>query len=102
MAQKYSIHCLNNGETYEVSPGETLLSVAREHCPQVTDPKTGRSWPVLAALVNNKLKDLGYRNSFRTKSVSSATTIRTGGGPTSVRWPSSCSTPSGACIQTRC
>ena len=64
MAQKYSIHCLNNGETYEVSPGETLLSVAREHCPQVTDPKTGRSWPVLAALVNNKLKDLGYRNFF--------------------------------------
>ena len=60
MAQKYKIHCLNDGKTYSVKPGETLLNLSRAHCPTVTDPKTGEVFPVLAALVNNKLKELPY------------------------------------------
>ena len=60
MAQKYTLYCVNNDQLIEVKPGDTLLHVARKYCPEVTDPKTGQVYPVIAALVNNKLKELSY------------------------------------------
>ena len=60
MAQKYTLRCVNNDQLIDVKPGETLLNVSRKYCPEVTDPKTGQVFPVIAALVNNKLKELSY------------------------------------------
>ena len=51
------ISCVNDGRQYPVEPGARLSSIAP---PSVTDPKTGKSYPVLAALVDHKLKSLDY------------------------------------------
>ena len=41
--------------------GGTLGDLARKWCRTVTDPKTGQKLDVLAALVDNKLKELDYK-----------------------------------------
>ena len=51
------IYCENTGAYHEVPVGTTLKDVSDEICPQ-----TGDSLPVLAALVDNKLKSLDYKN----------------------------------------
>ena len=54
------IHCLNDGRHHGVKAGDSLLALARKEYPEVTDPKTGKRYPALAALVDHKLKELGF------------------------------------------
>jgi uridine kinase len=58
--QAQTVHCINTGKSYRITPGETLKSLSERECSNVTDPKSGRSYPVLAALVDHKLKELSY------------------------------------------
>ncbi len=60
MADTIKIFCKNDGNFYEFPPRTALAEVSRRICPEVKDAKTGRDCPVLAALVNHKLKELGY------------------------------------------
>ena len=49
------------GKLIPVSKGTTLKALAATNTDgTVTDPKTGRRYPILAAIVDNKLKELGY------------------------------------------
>lgn len=50
-----SIFCVNDGERHLLPMGATLASLAPA---TVADPKTGKTYPVLAALVDNELKPL--------------------------------------------
>lgn len=50
------IYCENTGSYYDVPMGSTMKDLSDKVCPE-----TGPSLPVLAALVNNKLKSLDYR-----------------------------------------
>ncbi|MBP3202540.1 MAG: nucleoside kinase [Bacteroidales bacterium] len=50
-----SIFCVNDGGQHLLPMGATLASFAPE---AVKDPKTGKEYPVLAALVDNELKPL--------------------------------------------
>ena len=52
-----TITCINNGQQYELAPGTTVGTIAPA---TVSDPKTGRQYPVLAALVDHKLKPLDF------------------------------------------
>lgn len=52
------IYIDNTGERVSVEEGITLREVAERFCPQVTDQKTQRGCPVLAAYVDHKLKEL--------------------------------------------
>jgi len=54
------IHCVNDDRYHKVKAGSCLLDLARKEYPEVTDPKTGKSYPVLAALVDHKLKELSF------------------------------------------
>ncbi|MBO5563907.1 MAG: nucleoside kinase [Bacteroidales bacterium] len=54
------ILCKNDGKYYKVKPGSSLLELSRKVCTETTDPKTGARYPVLAALVDHKLKELGF------------------------------------------
>ena len=58
--EKFDIICENTGEKITVDRGTSLLEVASKFCPEVRDPKTGRSFPVLAAYVDHKLKELSF------------------------------------------
>ena len=55
---KITIRCANDGKFYEIPYGATLLEVSKQICPQAVDPKTQKAYPVLAALVDHKLKGL--------------------------------------------
>ena len=52
------IFCVNDGRQYEPAIGASVSSFAPE---TVKDPKTGKEYPVLAALVDNELKPLDYQ-----------------------------------------
>ena len=52
------ILCKNDGRKLRVKVGSNLLDLARKECPEAVDPKTGKRHPVLAALVDHKLKEL--------------------------------------------
>ena len=54
------ILCSNDGRRHRVEKGSCLLELARKEYPEVTDPKTGNRYPVLAALVDHKLKELSF------------------------------------------
>lgn len=56
--EKIIISCVNDGRQYLLEPGASLLSIAP---PTVTDPRTKKEYPVLAALVDHKLKDLDFQ-----------------------------------------
>ena len=56
--EKITIHCANDGKYYDINYGETLGDVAKKVCRIVRDPKTHQEFPVLAALVDHKLKGL--------------------------------------------
>ena len=56
--EKITIRCANDGKFYEIPYGATLLEVSKQICPQAVDPKTQKAYPVLAALVDHKLKGL--------------------------------------------
>ena len=53
-----SVQCVNDGKELEVAPGTRLKDIAPEF---VTDERSGNTYPVLAALVDHKLKDLDYQ-----------------------------------------
>ena len=54
------ILCTNDGRKHRVKAGSDLLELARKEYPEVTDPKTGKHYPALAALVDHKLKELSF------------------------------------------
>ena len=58
------ILCTNDGRLHSVKNGCTLLELSRKKCPETVDPKTGKRYPVLAALVDHKLKELSFNMFF--------------------------------------
>ena len=58
------IICKNDGRRYSVKEGTSLLDLSRKVCTEATDPKTGKRYPVLAALVDHKLKELSFKIFF--------------------------------------
>ena len=54
------ILCTNDGRRHGVNAGSNLLELARKEYPEVTDPKTLKRYPALAALVDHKLKELSF------------------------------------------
>lgn len=60
MKRMIQILCRNDGRYYEVAEGSSLRELSDAVCPQSTDPKSGKRYPVLAALVDHKLKSLDF------------------------------------------
>ena len=58
------ILCKNDGRKHRMKPGSNLLDLARKEYPETVDPKTGKHFQVLAALVDHKLKDLSFNVLF--------------------------------------
>ena len=54
------ILCKNDGRRHGVKAGSDLLDLSRKVCTEAVDPKTGKRYPVLAALVDHKLKELSF------------------------------------------
>ena len=61
---KFNVFLVNDGKRYEVPFLKRLGDFSNEVCMTVTDEKTGVEYPVLAALVDHKLKELDYRLSM--------------------------------------
>ncbi|MDD6253592.1 MAG: nucleoside kinase [Candidatus Cryptobacteroides sp.] len=57
----FRIKLVNDGRIYIVPLMKRLGDFSGERCPSVQDKKSGREFPVLAALVDNKLKELDYK-----------------------------------------
>ncbi|MBR1573219.1 MAG: nucleoside kinase [Bacteroidales bacterium] len=55
------IYCVNDGRMHKAVLGTPLSEIAQEHGIVIRDAKTGAEGPVLAALVDHKLKELRYR-----------------------------------------
>ena len=49
--------CVNDGKEYGIPQGEPISQIAPE---TITDPKTGKEYPVLAALVDHDLRSLDF------------------------------------------
>ena len=58
---KFNILLVNDGKHYEVPFLMRLGDFSKENCKAVKDGKSGAEYPVLAALVDHKLKELDYR-----------------------------------------
>lgn len=61
---KFNVFLVNDGKRYEVPFLKRLGDFSNEVCKTVADEKTGVEYPVLAALVDHKLKELDYRLSM--------------------------------------
>lgn len=61
---KFNVFLVNDGKRYEVPFLKRLGDFSNKVCKTVTDEKTGVEYPVLAALVDHKLKELDYRLSM--------------------------------------
>ena len=61
---KFNVFLVNEGKRYEVPFLKRLGDFSDEVCKTVTDEKTGVEYPVLAALVDHKLKELDYKLSM--------------------------------------
>lgn len=61
---KFNVFLVNDGKRYEVPFLKRLGDFSDEVCKTVKDAKTGVEYPVLAALVDHKLKELDYRLSM--------------------------------------
>ena len=59
MKRNVEVRCLNNGKEYKFAPGTSLEACAAKACPVARDKK-GREYPVFAAIVDHKLKELSY------------------------------------------
>ena len=59
MKRNVEVRCLNNGKEYKFAPGTSLEAFAAKVCPVARDKK-GREYPVFAAIVDHKLKELSY------------------------------------------
>ena len=60
-ADKFEVLLVNDGRRYELPLFEKLGDFSRQVCPVVKDDRTGVAYPVLAALVDHKLKELDYK-----------------------------------------
>lgn len=58
--ENLEIYLVNDGKKHRVAFSETLSELSIRTCRTVTDKKTGAEYPVLAALVDHKLKELDY------------------------------------------
>lgn len=61
MNDNFKIFLANDGKYYEVPMLKKLGDLSEEICKKVTDKKTGREFPVIAALVDHKLKELDHK-----------------------------------------
>jgi uridine kinase len=59
--KEIAIYCKNDGKNHRIELGGSLRDLSRKWCRSVTDPKSGQKLDVIAALVDNKLKELNYR-----------------------------------------
>ena len=59
--KEITVFCKNDGKNHRIEMGGTLEDLSKKWCKTVTDPKTGQKLDVIAALVDNKLKELDYR-----------------------------------------
>lgn len=55
--EKITISCVNDSKEYQVLQGQPISAVAPK---TVTDPLTGKRYPVLAALVDHQLRSLDF------------------------------------------
>ncbi|MFA6859455.1 MAG: nucleoside kinase [Bacteroidales bacterium] len=55
------VFCVNDGKYHSVKLGSSLKELSESLCSYVTDPKTGETFDVIAALVDHQLKELDYR-----------------------------------------
>lgn len=60
-ADKFEVLLINDGRRYELPLFEKLGDFSRQVCPVVKDDRTGVVYPVLAALVDHKLKELDFK-----------------------------------------
>lgn len=60
-ADKFEVLLVNDGRRYELPLFEKLGDFSRQVCPVVKDDRTGVGYPVLAALVDHKLKELDFK-----------------------------------------
>lgn len=60
-ADKFEVLLVNDGSRYELPLFEKLGDFSRQVCPVVKDDRTGVVYPVLAALVDHKLKELDFK-----------------------------------------
>lgn len=60
-ADKFEVLLVNDGRRYELPLFEKLGDFSRQVCPVVKDGRTGVVYPVLAALVDHKLKELDFK-----------------------------------------
>lgn len=60
-ADKFEVLLVNDGRRYELPLFEILGDFSKQVCPVVKDDRTGVVYPVLAALVDHKLKELDYK-----------------------------------------
>ncbi len=56
-----AVFCKNDGKNHKIKLGSSLGDLSQKWCKTVTDPKTGQRLDVIAALVDNKLKELEYQ-----------------------------------------
>ena len=56
-----TLFCVNDGKNHKIEKGEDLKALSDKYCSSVTDKKTGQKFDVLAALVDNKLKELSFK-----------------------------------------
>lgn len=59
--EEITIICTNDGARHKVQAGTTLAEISKKWCSKVKDAKSGKSLPVLAALVDHNVNNLGYR-----------------------------------------
>lgn len=60
-ADKFEVLLVNDGRRYELPLFEKLGDFSKQVCPVIKDDRTGVVYPVLAALVDHKLKELDYK-----------------------------------------
>ena len=58
---RFNVFLVNDGRHYEVPFLKRLGDLSDEVCRTVKDAKTGVEYPVLAALVDHKLKELDFK-----------------------------------------
>ncbi len=56
-----TLFCVNDGKKHKVERGLDLKALSDRICPTIKDKKTGQRHDVLAALVDNKLKELSFK-----------------------------------------
>ncbi len=59
--KEIAIYCKNDGKNHRIELGGSLRDLSKKWCRSVTDPKSGQKLDVIAALVDNKLKELNYK-----------------------------------------